>query len=77
MEEETKQLLDFMQGTLFDGNLRGKFVALLKNPAKEKELIEWLEKEGYTLTTEEIRKLREINEQHEAVRGPGKPLPKY
>ena len=77
MEEETKQLLDFMQGTLFDGNLRGKFVALLKNPDKEDELIQWLKKNDYVLTTDEIRKLREINEQHEAVRGPGKPLPKY
>ena len=77
MEKETQQLLDFMQGTLFDGNLRGKFVALLKNPNKEDELIKWLAQEGYTLTIDEIRKLREINEQHEAVRGPGKPLPKY
>ena len=77
MEDETKQLLDFMQGTLFDGNLRGKFVALLKNPKKEDELIKWLKGEGYELTTDQLNKLREINADHEAVRGPGKPLPKY
>ena len=74
---ELKGLMDFMHDTLFDGNLRGKFVAYIKNPKKQNELVQWLREEGYKLTTEELNKLRQINEDHEAVRGPGKPLPKY
>ena len=72
-----KGLMDFMHDTLFDGNLRGKFIAYLKNPNKQNELMQWLKDEGYDLTTEEVNKLREINADHEAVHGAGKPLPKY
>jgi hypothetical protein len=71
-------LIDFMHDTLFDGGLRGRFIAKIKNPQKtDDDLVGWFKENGYSLTPEEVQKLREINNDHEAVSGPAKPVPYY
>jgi len=56
-------LIDFMHATLFDGGLRGRFIAQIKNPQKtDNDVVGWFKGEGY-----------DINE-HEVV-GPPSPYP--
>ena len=71
-------LIDFMHDTLFDGGLRGRFIAQIKNQQKDdNDLVGWFKDNGYSITPEEVRRLREINNDHEAVSGPAKPVPYY
>ena len=71
-------LIDFMHDTLFDGGLRGRFIAQIKNPQKDdSNIVEWFKGEGYAIDEKEIERLRQINNDHEAVRGPAKPVPYY
>ena len=71
-------LIDFMHDTLFDGALRGRFIAQIKNPQKtDSEIAAWLKQNGYEISDTEVEKLREMNSDHEAIRGPAKPVPYY
>jgi hypothetical protein len=73
-----KGLIDFMHDTLFDGGLRGRFIAQIKNPQKSNgNIVAWFKIEGYDIKDEEVERLRQINNDHEAVRGPAKPVPYY
>ncbi|MEJ2099249.1 MAG: hypothetical protein P8X68_04650 [Desulfobacterales bacterium] len=71
-------LIDFMHNTLFDGGLRGRFIAQIKNPKKTNDdVAQWFKGEGYDISEAEIEGLRQINNDHEAVSGPAKPVPYY
>ena len=71
-------LIDFMHNTLFDGGLRGRFIAQIKNPQKRNsDIAQWFKGEGYDISEAEIEGLRQINNDHEAVSGPAKPVPYY
>ena len=74
--------IDFMQDALFDGGLRGRCLAKMKNPhVDDAELSDWFANakngSGYTVTAAECQRLRKINSDHELVHGPGKLLPQY
>ncbi len=71
-------LIDFMHDTLFDGGLRGRFIAQIKNPHKSDiDIAGWFKQNGYDISEAEVRRLTEINNDHEAVHGPAKPVPYY
>ena len=73
-----KGLIDFMHDTLFDGNLRGRFIAQIKNPQRDNsDISAWFKQNEYDISETEVGKLREMNNDHEAVRGPAKPVPYY
>jgi hypothetical protein len=70
--------MDFMSAAVFDGRLRGQLLAHLKNPQlKNDEIIKWFASEGYTVSNEEINKIRKHLLDQEAAHGLDKPIPKY
>jgi len=70
--------IDFMQDALFDGGLRGRCLAQLKNPQKTvADINTWFSNEGYTVSTADVTKIQNILNDHERVHGPDKFIPKY
>lgn len=74
--------IDFMQDALFDGGLRGRCLAQMKNPhVDDAALSDWFTNakngSGYTVTAAECQRLRTILFDHESVHGPEKLIPKY
>ena len=74
--------IDFVQDALFDGGLRGRCLAKMKNPSiTDSDLSAWFATakngSGYTVTVAECNKLRQILFDHEAAHGQEKLLPKY
>lgn len=70
--------MDFMSAAVFDGRLRGQLLAHLKNPhLTDNDVINWFNSEGYTVSNDEINKIRKHLLDQEAAHGPDKLIPKY
>jgi hypothetical protein len=71
-------LLDFLHAALFEGGLRGQFLAQIKNPQKsDADISKWLASEGYTISATDCERLRQLEQDNEYINGPGAFLPKY
>jgi hypothetical protein len=70
--------IDFMLDQVLDHKLRRTLLIKLKDSSvTDSALSTWFSNEGYTVSTDEVDRLRKALDVQEAVRGAAQPMPLY